>query len=59
MGPRLFSRGMDSIAYEEYQYAKLQWGRGSSAAECKIILNHPGPQWLLQWGRGSSAAECA
>ena len=59
MGPRLFSRGRCStLPTGRYQKrSRLQWGRGSSAAEGFDLGSYLPPMQSLQWGRGSSAAE--
>ncbi len=57
MGPRLVSRG-NSRAEKMYGYYwRLQWGRGSSAAETSRPTRTCAAPSPLQWGRGSSAAE--
>jgi len=58
MGPRLLSRGVYWVASQaEKVFAKLQWGRGFSAAESRRGGSEPPLRCWLQWGRGFSAAE--
>ena len=60
MGPRLGGRG-DTLRSNVriVFYRKLQWGRGSVAAETIVILTGSQAIESLQWGRGSVAAETA
>ena len=59
MGPRLFSRGnAHTLAASKPPSRRLQWGRGSSAAETGRDQPSVRQSMVrLQWGRGSSAAE--
>ena len=57
MGPRLASRGNAVFAAGNYGTNKLQWGRGSRAAETPEFLALKVSGGQLQWGRGSRAAE--
>ena len=58
MGPRLESRGENSLAYQVHApQGSLQWGRGSKAAESTSRRQPFLMATLLQWGRGSKAAE--
>jgi len=57
MGPRLFSRGNRAFERGLTWLEVLQWGRDSSVAEMRQLLQQQKPVRGLQWGRDSSVAE--
>ncbi len=57
MGPRRISRGNWLSVANIDTVARLQWGRGGSAAETEDPFCIPVHLVRLQWGRGGSAAE--
>jgi len=57
MGPRLDSRGRETLSRKEVVLVVLQWGRGWTAAEGSFLPDQWSRVEWLQWGRGWTAAE--